>query len=70
MFAGHLLLATFQMATFYLLSFTLIGILGAVASFAVSIALTAFEALIMALQAYIFTLLAAVYIGGAVNAEH
>lgn len=70
MFAGHLLLATFQMATFYLLSFTLIGILGAVASFAVSIALTAFEALIMALQAYIFTLLAAVYIGGALHAEH
>jgi F-type H+-transporting ATPase subunit a len=70
MFAGHLLLATFQVATFYLISFTVIGILGSIASFAVSIALTAFETLIMALQAYIFTLLAAVYIGGALHAEH
>jgi F-type H+-transporting ATPase subunit a len=70
MFAGHLLLATFSVATFYLLSFTVIGLIGSVASFAVSVALTAFEALIQALQAYIFTLLTAVYISGALHAEH
>lgn len=40
------------------------------ASFVVAIALTGFEVLIQALQAYIFTLLAAVYIGGALHAEH
>jgi F-type H+-transporting ATPase subunit a len=70
MFAGHLLLATFSVATFYLLSFTVIGLIGSVASFTVSVALTAFEALIQALQAYIFTLLTAVYISGALHAEH
>jgi F-type H+-transporting ATPase subunit a len=70
MFAGHLLLATFSIAAFYLLSFTVIGILGATASFAMAVAMTAFELLIQALQAYIFTLLTAVYISGALHAEH
>ena len=70
MFAGHLLIASFSVATFYLLSFTLMGIIGSVASFAVTVALTGFEILIQALQAYIFTLLTAVYIGGALHAEH
>jgi F-type H+-transporting ATPase subunit a len=70
MFAGHLLIATFSIAAFYLLSASVIGIIGSVASFAVSIALTAFEILIQALQAYIFTLLAAVYIAGALHPEH
>jgi F-type H+-transporting ATPase subunit a len=70
MFAGHLLIATFSIAAFYLLSASVIGIIGSVASFAVSIALTAFEVLIQALQAYIFTLLAAVYIAGALHPEH
>ena len=70
MFAGHLLLATFSIAAFYLISASVIGILGSIASFAVTVALTAFEAFIQALQAYIFTLLAAVYIGSALHAEH
>ncbi len=70
MFAGHLLLATFSIASFYLLTFTVIGALGSVASVAVAVAITAFELLIQALQAYIFTLLTAVYIGGALHAEH
>ncbi len=70
MFAGHLLIASFSVATFYLISASIVGIVGSVASFAVTIALTGFEALIQALQAYIFTLLAAVYIGGALHADH
>ena len=70
MFAGHLLIATFSVATFYLISASVIGILGSVASFGVAVALTGFEVLIQALQAYIFTLLAAVYISGALHAEH
>ena len=70
MFAGHLLIATFSIAAFYLISASVIGILGSVASFAVAIALTGFEVLIQALQAYIFTLLAAVYIAGALHPEH
>lgn len=70
MFAGHLLLATFSIAAYYLLTFTLIGIIGSAASFTMAVALTAFELLIQALQAYIFTLLTAVYISGALHAEH
>lgn len=70
MFAGHLLIASFSVATFYLISASVVGIIGSVASFGVTIALTGFEVLIQALQAYIFTLLAAVYISGALHAEH
>ncbi len=70
MFAGHLLIASFSVAAFYLLSASVVGIIGSAASFVVAIALTAFEVLIQALQAYIFTLLAAVYIGGALHADH
>lgn len=70
MFAGHLLIASFSVAAFYLLSWSVIGILGSVASFTMAVAITAFEVLIQALQAYIFTLLAAVYIGSALHAEH
>jgi len=70
MFAGHLLIATFSIAAFYLISASVVGILGSAASFVVAIALTAFEALIQGLQAYIFTLLTAVYISGALRAEH
>lgn len=70
MFAGHLLIVTFSVATWYLLSPSIIGVLGSAASFAVTIGLTGFEVLIQALQAYIFTLLTAVYISGALHAEH
>ncbi|MDP4013599.1 MAG: F0F1 ATP synthase subunit A [Candidatus Nanopelagicales bacterium] len=70
MFAGHLLLATFTVATWYLFSSSVIGIVGSIASFAMTIAVTAFELLIQGLQAYIFTLLTAVYIAGALEAEH
>ena len=34
------------------------------------VALTAFEVMVAFLQAYIFTILAAVYIGGALHPEH
>ncbi|MEI2717321.1 MAG: F0F1 ATP synthase subunit A [Candidatus Nanopelagicales bacterium] len=70
MFAGHLLLTTFTVAAWYLFSATVIGALGSAVSFVVVIALTAFEMLIQALQAYIFTLLTAVYISGALHADH
>lgn len=70
MFAGHLLLATFSVAAFYLISASVIGLLGSAASFSLAVILTGFEAFIQGLQAYIFTLLAAVYIGSALHAEH
>jgi F-type H+-transporting ATPase subunit a len=70
MFAGHLLLTTFTVATWYLLSPSLIGIIGSTASFVLTVVLTAFELLIQALQAFIFTLLTAVYISGSLHADH
>lgn len=70
MYAGHLLLTVFTLATFYLASFSFIGIFGSAASFLVTTVLTAFEFLIITLQAYIFTLLTAVYISGSLHSEH
>ncbi|MGO9082293.1 MAG: F0F1 ATP synthase subunit A [Streptosporangiaceae bacterium] len=69
MFAGHILLLIFTIATWYLFSVG-IGLLFSATSFILTIALTAFEMLIQALQAYIFTILTAQYIGGALEAGH
>jgi F-type H+-transporting ATPase subunit a len=69
MFAGHILVAVFTIATWYLVSAS-IGLVFAAASFAMTIVLTGFEMLIQALQAYIFTILTAQYIGGAYETAH
>lgn len=70
MFAGHLLLTVFTVAAFYLASPSVIGILGSATSFLMTVIMTGFEALIQGLQAYIFTLLTAVYIAGSLHADH
>lgn len=70
MFAGHLLITTFTVGAWYLLSPSVIGILGSATSFGVTVVLTGFEMFIQGLQAFIFTLLAAVYIGGSIHGEH
>jgi F-type H+-transporting ATPase subunit a len=69
--AGHILLVTFAILTQSLVgssSFVLkpVGILPLI----MLILMTGFELGVAFLQAYIFTLLAAVYIGGAVHPEH
>ena len=69
MFAGHLLLLIFALATWYLLSPT-VGALFAIGSGAMLIVLTAFELLIQALQAYIFVTLTASYIAGSLESAH
>ena len=69
MFAGHMLLATFMAATWYLTSAS-IGALFAAGSAVMVVVLTAFEMLIQALQAYIFTILTAQYIGESYSAGH
>jgi F-type H+-transporting ATPase subunit a len=69
MFAGHLLLATFTLATWYLSS-TTFSALFAAGSAVMVVVLTAFEMLIQALQAYIFTMLTAQYVGEGVQAAH
>ena len=69
MLAGHLLLVTFAVLTAALWTkgplFAIIW-----APFVVLIGLTAFEILVAFLQAFIFTVLTAVYIGGAMHPEH
>lgn len=69
MMAGHLLLSVFFLGTAYMLG-NPISIPFAVPAFVLSIGLVAFEILVAVLQAYIFTILTAVYIAGAVHPEH
>jgi F-type H+-transporting ATPase subunit a len=69
MFAGHILVAVFTIASWYLFQLG-VGLLFSATSFVLTIALTMFEMLIQALQAYIFTILTAQYIGGAYEAAH
>jgi F-type H+-transporting ATPase subunit a len=67
MLAGHLLLISFAVLSTALWESTKIG---AVAPFALLVALTGFEILVAALQAYIFTILTAVFIDSARHIEH
>lgn len=69
MFAGHLLLLIFTLATWYLLSLSF-SLLFSVTSFILTVVITAFELLIQALQAFIFTILTAQYIGGSLEPGH
>ena len=71
MFAGHLILMVFTLAGEFLLVHGE-GILKGVSvvSWAFAIAMTMLEALIMVIQAYIFALLAANYIGRALAEDH
>jgi F-type H+-transporting ATPase subunit a len=71
MFAGHLLLLVFTLGGEYLLlhSSALNKPVGAL-SFGFTIVMSFFEIIVEFLQAYIFALLAAVYIAGAVADEH
>lgn len=70
MFAGHLLLLVFILGGEHLLQ----GVIGlklvSPFSFAIGIVLTFFEFMVQCLQAYIFTLLTALYIAGALADEH
>jgi F-type H+-transporting ATPase subunit a len=71
MMSGHLLLVLFFSATSYFL-FEMQGAakLLAVPSYVMGFAFTLFEVVVALLQAYIFTLLTAVYIDGATSHEH
>ncbi len=73
MLAGHILLVTFALlsqslfqATTHKIALIPMGVL----PFFMLVFLTAFEVLVIFLQAYIFTILTAVYIGGATHPEH
>jgi F-type H+-transporting ATPase subunit a len=71
MFAGHLLLLVFILGAEHMIldlgpGLKVAGVLSAV----MAIVMTFFELLVEVLQAYIFTLLTALYIGGALAEEH
>ncbi|MFI6599810.1 F0F1 ATP synthase subunit A [Nonomuraea sp. NPDC050536] len=72
MFAGHMLLAFFSMVGFWFLFEKLtplgapVGVLGVI----MTIIFTGFELFIEFLQAFLFAMLAAMYIGGALHPEH
>jgi F-type H+-transporting ATPase subunit a len=71
MFAGHLLLLIFITGGEYLLLHGAPAIkVSGVISFAFAIVMSFFEVLVEFLQAYIFTLLSALYIAGAIADEH
>ena len=71
MMSGHLLLVLFFGATnYFLLESEGIMKLVAIPSYVMGFVFTLFEVLVAFLQAYIFTLLTAVYIDGATSAEH
>ncbi|NYJ31174.1 F0F1 ATP synthase subunit A [Galbitalea soli] len=71
MIVGHLLLVLFYGATtfFFFEIGNLFGVIG-VATYAVGFAFTLFEILVAVLQAYVFTLLTAVYLQLALADEH
>jgi F-type H+-transporting ATPase subunit a len=75
MIAGHLILTIFALGTWYLFAHLFTEGADWVASFgifsfALLVFMTAFEVLVGVLQAYIFTILTAVYISGAIHPEH
>jgi F-type H+-transporting ATPase subunit a len=67
--AGHLLLVTFSVLCAALWAKNFLVVILPV-SFVMLVLMTAFEILVAFLQAFIFTILTAVYIGGAMHPEH
>jgi F-type H+-transporting ATPase subunit a len=70
MFAGHLLLLVFFGGALYLFGTGGTGYVFGGVSFIMSIVLTMFELIVIALQAYVFTILTSVYISNAMAEEH
>ena len=71
MFAGHVLIAFFAATAYWFLIETQgIGMVVGLAGFVMTVAMTGFEMFIQVLQAFIFTLLAAVYIQSSLEVDH
>lgn len=70
MFAGHMILLVFTLGGFAMLNANALLAPVSVVSWAMTIALTGLEALIAVLQAYIFVILTASYVQGALAEEH
>jgi F-type H+-transporting ATPase subunit a len=70
MLAGHLLLAVFATGTVYLLTVGNFSVIFFPVSFLMTLVMTFFELLIELLQAYVFVVLTATFISGAMETEH
>ncbi|MER7588682.1 F0F1 ATP synthase subunit A [Micromonospora sp. NPDC127501] len=70
MFAGHMLLLVFTLGGFAMLNANAWLAPISVVSWVMTVALTLLEALVIVLQAYVFTVLSASYIQGALAEEH
>jgi F-type H+-transporting ATPase subunit a len=70
MFAGHMLLLVFTLGGFAMISANVWFIPFSVVSWVMTIALTFLEFLVIVLQAYVFTVLTASYLQGALADEH
>jgi F-type H+-transporting ATPase subunit a len=70
MFAGHMILLVFTLGGFAMLNANALLAPVSLLSWLLTIALTFLEALIVILQAYIFTVLTASYVQGALAEEH
>ncbi len=70
MFAGHMLLAVFALGTVYLLQVGNFSVIFSPFAFLMALAMTFFELLVIVLQAYVFTVLTATYLNGAVEPAH
>ena len=70
MFAGHLLLAIFALGAVYLIQVGNFSVVFAPVSFVMAIIMTFFELLVQVLQAYVFTVLTAAYLVGALEEAH
>ncbi|CAA9223854.1 MAG: ATP synthase F0 sector subunit a [uncultured Blastococcus sp.] len=70
MFAGHMLLVVFSLGTVYLLQVGNFSVIFSPFAFVMALAMTFFELLVIILQAYVFTVLTATYLNGAVEPAH
>lgn len=70
MFAGHMLIVLFVSAGAYFLTQDVLFKLLSVPTFLMAAVMVVFEALVQFLQAYVFTLLSASYIAGALADDH
>ncbi len=70
MLAGHITLKVFAGFIVTLSSFGFVGWMGAILPFSMTVALTALEFLVSALQAYVFAVLTSMYLNDAIHPSH
>jgi len=70
MFAGHILIVLFITGGWYMLTSGGILVIAGGVTWVFALVMTLFEILVEFLQAYVFTLLSALYIGGALADDH